>query len=125
MSTETRERAGQPPVQRMPKEWERRPLPMTQESPQGPAVTGKPTMRSLAPIPGDVTTQLQEGDPGGFLAGVLASRPSSATRTAPGDNGNVQLGNGTGEEQARGSATRTMGNPVPPISEQTVGKGTF
>lgn len=98
--------------QRLPVEWEKRPLEMTKESPQGPEKTGRPTMRSLAPIPGEVVTQLNQGDPGGFVAGVLASRPSAAIRTAPGDDGNVQTGNQGGEEQAKGSASKVTGTPV-------------
>jgi hypothetical protein len=115
--------------QRVPMEWMKEKLPMTKESPQGPEVTSKPTMRSLAtgaesralaPIPGDVVSALQVGDQGGFLAGVLASRPSAATRTAPGDDGNLSIGAQGEEKIAKGSASRTTGIPV---KGETMGKG--
>ena len=96
--------------QRLPSEWEKRPLQMTKESPQGPAKTGKATSRSLAPIAGTVVTQLQQGDPGGFISSVLASRPSAAVRTKPGDDGNVGGTSKGGSEEAAGSATKTTGS---------------
>jgi hypothetical protein len=106
---------------RMPKEWEKRPLEMTKESPQGPEKTSKPTMRdlprgaenrALAEVPGDVVTQLQVGDQGGFLAGIIADRPSAAVRQASGDDGNIAIGAQGEEKMAAGSASRTTGKPV-------------
>lgn len=112
---------GMRPPQRVPNEWEKRPLEMTKESPQGPEVTSRPTMRSLAPgaesrsglapLPGEVVTVLEEG--GGFTAQMLAGRPGmQRERSVPGESGNLSVGSGTGEEQAKGSATRVTGKAV-------------
>jgi len=108
---------------RLPSEWEKRPLQMTKEPDQGPEVTSKPTMRSLAPMNQPVIDQLQQADPGGFISGILASRPGAAVaRTRPGDDGNISVGGQAGEEQAKGSATKVTGKPV---MGQTNPKGMF
>jgi hypothetical protein len=129
---------GMPSPNRMPSEWMKETLPMTKESPQGPAVTSRPTSRDFAPsaesrmmgqapIPGDVQTAFEQS-PGSFLNQILAGRPGMAgERSVPGDDGNVQLGNGTGEEQAKGSASKhgISGNRVPSVGAQTSPKGMF
>ena len=56
---------------RLPSEWEKRPLAMTQEAPQGPAVgpavTARRDLRSTAEVVG----------PGGFMGEIMRSRPSA------------------------------------------------
>jgi hypothetical protein len=60
---------------RMPKEWEKRPLDLGHDDPgsPGPEVTSKPTSRSLAPLPGEVNTVIMQG--GDFVAQQISSRP--------------------------------------------------
>jgi hypothetical protein len=129
---------GMPKAQRMPSEWMKETLPMTQEAPQGPAVTSRPTSRDFAPggesrmmgqapIPGEVQTVFEQS-PGSFLNQIFAGRPGmQGERSVPGDDGNVQTGNQGGEEQAKGSASKhyISGNAVPPIGSQTGPKGAF
>lgn len=92
---------------RMPSQWEKRPLEMSKEAPQGAAETSRPTSRSLAPIPGEVTSKLSQGDPGGFLGSVLASRPSAAV---PSPDGDQQLTQTFGAvEEIQGSANISAG----------------
>ena len=61
--------------QRLPSPWERKPLELGKEPDQGPMVTSKPTSRSLAPIPGEVNTQLAMG--GNFVQEQLNARPGT------------------------------------------------
>ena len=112
---------------RMPSEWEKRPLPMDgaqAEGPQGPSA-----LRSInspqAPFPSDVVNVMAEG--GGFVSQILAGRPGmQAERATPGDNTNQSgpLGGFPGPNMTgtSGSATRTTGSPV---MGQTSGKGTI
>ena len=74
--------------QRMPKEWEKRPLPMTQESPQGPS-----ELRSARPAQGVFPSEVVDtlaASPGGFLTQIVAGRPGmERERAKPGDDTNV------------------------------------
>lgn len=106
---------------RLPSEWEKGTLAMTKESPQGPAKTGQATSRSLAPIPGTVVGALQQGDPGGFMAGVLAGRPGQAVRKTPDGDAPVS-GAFTGSDEPEGLATKVTGKPV---MGSTLAKGTI
>ncbi len=134
-------------TQKLPSEWEKRPLNMTGEPAQGPMKTSMPTsrdlapgssgnyttdlissrpgaiaQRALAPIPSEVVNVLQEA-PGGFVAQHFAGAGSfDAERAQPGDDGNVAVGAKGGTEEAKGSATKVTGRPV---SGQTSGKGTI
>lgn len=81
---------------------------------------GVVAQRSLAPLPGEVVTVLEQGV-GGAVAQHLAGT-GGFTPTAPGNNDNV-AGNGdfTGAcDYAKGSASRTTGRVV---KGQTAGKG--
>ena len=76
--------------QRLPSEWEKRPLELTKESPQGPEKQGAVTSRSMqAPIPSTVVDAMASA-PGGFVTQILAGRPGmQVERARPGDGGNV------------------------------------
>ena len=132
-------KGGAVPAQRLPSEWQRQPLEMGKESPQGAMKTSRPTSRSftgsvldarpgmlaqraLAPIPSHVVTVLAEA-PGGFCAQHIAGDGTfAAERFQPGDDGNI-AGNGdfTGATAlAKGSASKVTGGP---IKGSTGGKG--
>jgi hypothetical protein len=60
--------------QRLPSEWEKRPLNLTQESPQGAAKTSRPTSRDL----GVHSTDTASAAPGNFTDMVMRGRPGLA-----------------------------------------------
>jgi hypothetical protein len=137
---------GSGPTQRPPSEWQKRPLGLGAEAPQGAMKTSRPTMRdlnptvgppgnysssiidarpgvtaqrALAPIPGEVVTVLAQGVGGAIESHLVGG---SFETTAPGNDDNV-AGNGdyTGAvATASGSASKTTGSSV---KGSTGGKG--
>ena len=133
---------------RLPSEWEKRPLEMTKEAPQGPEVTSRPTSRDFTPATLNA---------GGFMGAVMRTRPSAQVESRagvmepisadaqqmlqevgglaefsvtgdglndlaarPGDDGNIGGVPRGGSEKAAGSATRVTGRTV---IGQTLSKG--
>ncbi len=130
---------------RVPAEWMKSKLDMTNQGAQGPSKTMPPTSRAgggfmdavmrnrpsvvyaearsvpLAPIPPDVTDVLQDA-PGGYCSQTLAGVGSFATEEQHGGGGGNISEPANNVDLARGSATRTTGRPV---IGQTLGKGTI
>lgn len=111
---------------RMPSEWEKRPLQMTgaqAAGPQGPSQLRSTGTPQGAAFPSDVINVLEES--GSFISQILAGRPGmEKERSKPGDNSNQSgpLGGFPAPVLATGSATRTTGREV---IGQTSGKGTI
>jgi len=112
---------------RMPKEWERRPLQMTGKEADGPQ--GPSELRSInspqGEFPAEVINTMEQA-PGDFITQIIAGRPGlEKSRARPGDDSNQSgpIGGFPGPKEATGKIGKKLTGT--PVMGQTLKKGTI